>query len=243
MEPFNWKCPHCEHDVTIGEDRLSSESHILYIKNVTGQHAFVTQFIVCPNSACKKYTLSATLYETVVISQASGHRKASTPIKGWRLVPWGKSRTFPDYVPQAIRDDYVEACSIVDLSPKAAATLARRAVQGIVRDYWKIVKNTLNLELQELEGRVGNDITRETWDSIDAVRSIGNIGAHMEKDINVIIDVDPGEAQLLIELVEVLIADTYIARHEREEHRAKLLATKARKQAERGGPAAPKQPE
>ena len=31
------------------------------------------------------------------------------------------------------------------------------------------------------------------WQAIDAVRSIGNIGAHMEKDINLIVDVDPEE--------------------------------------------------
>ena len=34
-----------------------------------------------------------------------------------------------------------------------------------------------------------------TWKSIDATRKIGNIGAHMEKDINLIVDVDPKEAR------------------------------------------------
>jgi hypothetical protein len=56
-----------------------------------------------------------------------------------------------------------------------------------------------------------------TWQAIDAVRHIGNIGAHMEKDINLIIDVDPQEAGLLIGLIEMLIKDWYIVRHEREE--------------------------
>jgi hypothetical protein len=235
MEPFNWKCPHCEHDVTISERDASAESHQLYIKNAVGQHLLISRFVVCPNAACRKYSLDASLFDTAM--SANGDRVIKTPVGTWRLVPWGKSRTFSDYVPRAIRDDYHEACSIVDLSSKAAATLARRAVQGIIRDYWKIVKNTLNKELEELAGRVGSDITRETWESVDAVRSIGNIGAHMEKDINVIVDVDPDEAKLLIELVEALIEDTYVARHAREEHRAKLLALKAQKQAERTGPA------
>ncbi len=39
----------------------------------------------------------------------------------------------------------------------------------------------------------------------------------MEKDINLIIDVDPQEAGLLIGLIEMLIKDWYIVRHEREE--------------------------
>jgi len=46
----------------------------------------------------------------------------------------------------------------------------------------------------------------------------------MEKDINVIIDVDPDEAQLLIQLIETLFRDWYIAREQRNEHLAKIKA-------------------
>ena len=38
----------------------------------------------------------------------------------------------------------------------------------------------------------------DAWGAIEAVRSVGNIGAHMENDINVIVDVEPEEAKLLI---------------------------------------------
>lgn len=55
-----------------------------------------------------------------------------------------------------------------------------------------------------------------TWKSIDAIRKVGNIGAHMEKDINLIIDVEPKEAQLLIQLIEMLFEEWYVHRHERE---------------------------
>jgi hypothetical protein len=44
-------------------------------------------------------------------------------------------------------------------------------------------------------------------EAIDIVRNIGNIGAHMEADINVIVDVDPDEAQTLIELIETLFLE------------------------------------
>jgi len=59
-------------------------------------------------------------------------------------------------------------------------------------------------------------------DAIDAVRSVGNIGAHMEKDINVIVDIDPGEAQSLIGLIEILLEEWYVARHTRLEKLEKL---------------------
>lgn len=231
---LNWTCPHCERHAVITDEVYSVELHRLSIANLGGRHALGSRFYVCPNPKCRKYTLEVTLWPWTP-TQMHPYYALGDPIRTWRLVPWGKARSFPDYVPQAIRDDYAEAHSILELSPKSAATLARRAVQGIVRDYWGIAKPTLNLELQELERRVGQEITRETWEDIDAVRSIGNIGAHMEKDINIIVDVEPGEAELLIKLVETLIEDTYVARHEREERHAQLIALKAAKAKEREG--------
>lgn len=240
MSSFNWVCPFCEHASTIVDGRIKFETNVLDVNNSTGNHALASWFIVCPNADCQKYTLTVALRETTQFP--NGQRRVISEDKTigrWTLVPWGAARTFPDFVPVAIREDYSEACAIVDLSPKAAATLARRAVQGIIREYWKIVKATLNQELTELKTLIGSSVTQETWDSIDAVRTIGNIGAHMEKDINLIVEVDPDEARLLITLVETLIDDTYIARHQREEHRAKLLALKARTQADRNKLAAP----
>jgi len=52
---------------------------------------------------------------------------------------------------------------------------------------------------------------------------VGNIGAHMEEDINLIVDVDPNEAELLIGLIETLIRDWYVSR---EERKARLLQIK-----------------
>lgn len=44
----------------------------------------------------------------------------------------------------------------------------------------------------------------------------------MEKDVNLIIDIDPGEARLLIELIESLIKEWYIDKHERKKRTAAL---------------------
>ena len=48
------------------------------------------------------------------------------------------------------------------------------------------------------------------------MRQVGNIGAHMEKDVNLIIEVDPDEAGLLIWLIETLFEEWYVARHDRD---------------------------
>lgn len=134
------------------------------------------------------------------------------------LRPQSSAKPFPDYIPESIRQDYTEACLIQNLSPKASATLSRRCLQGMIRNFWGISKKSLNDEIKELETKVDPS----TWQAIDALRQIGNIGAHMEKDVNVIIDVEPEEASLLIGLIETLLKDWYITRHEREERNKNL---------------------
>jgi len=136
----------------------------------------------------------------------------------WLLIPESSAKVLPDCVPEAIRDDYVEACRIVDASPKASATLARRVLQGMIRDFWKVTKSRLKDEIDAIKDKVDPD----TWDGIEAVRKVGNIGAHMEKDIDVIVDVDPGEAEKLIGLVEMLIDDWYVSREKRKQRLTEL---------------------
>ena len=52
--------------------------------------------------------------------------------------PPASAMFLPDYIPAAIRQDYLEAVKIVGLSPKASATLARRYLQGMIHDFWDI---------------------------------------------------------------------------------------------------------
>jgi hypothetical protein len=159
----------------------------------------------------QKLTLSVLLYN-YEYNKIYGVYQKGTFLKTWRLLPNSSAKVFPDYIPLTLRNDYNEAASILDLSPKASATLSRRCLQGIIRDFWGVSKNRLIDEINAIEDK----IDPLTWKSIDAVRKVGNIGAHMEKDINVIIDVDSKEANLLLGLIELLFEEWYIHRHERE---------------------------
>ena len=145
------------------------------------------------------------------------------------LKPQSLAKQFPDYIPKAIRQDYEEACSIVNLSPKASATLSRRCLQGMIRDFWDIKETNLSKAIGELE----NKIPATQWRVIDGVRRIGNIGAHMEKDINLIVDIDPDEAQKLIKLIEHLLEQWYISRHEQELLYADIIGIDETKQSAR----------
>jgi len=52
---------------------------------------------------------------------------------------------------------------------------------------------------------------------------------------NVIVDVEPDEATLLISLIEILLADWYIARHNRQDRMSKIKALSDEKQRDRDG--------
>jgi len=146
------------------------------------------------------------------VKTGSGRLKRADELGKWQLIPQSKAQSFPDYIPKAILEDYGEACLIKDLSSKASATLARRCLQGIIRDFWGVVGNNLKDEIEQIKDRV----EELTWQAIDAVRSVGNIGAHMERDVNLIVDILPNEAQLLINLIETLLKDWYITRHDKQ---------------------------
>ena len=89
----------------------------------------------------------------------------------------------------------------------------------MIRDFWSVSKGRLVDEIDAIKDK----IDELAWKAIDGLRKIGNIGAHMEKDINVIVDVDPNEAKLLIGLIETLVDDWYVTRHERQLRMEKLV--------------------
>jgi len=168
-----------------------------------------------------------------------GRLRREKVLNTWSLRPQSKVKAFPSYVPKAIVEDYTEACLIRDLSPKASATLARRCLQGIIRDFWGVKPGRLVDEIAAIQGKVDP----LTWSAIETVRQVGNIGAHMEKDINLIVDVEVNEAELLIGLIAALITDWYIARANKEAHlQAIVQLGQAKASAKAGKAQTPPQP-
>jgi len=235
MTKFRWICPFCNHSATISDDDYHVDRTTLTIDNIMGPQILISEFVVCPNPDCRKYNLSISLWKAKYnISSDQYPQDKYTRYKytqdkllrKWNLIPPSEAKTFPNYIPKAIIDDYKEACLIRDLSSKASATLSRRCLQTMIRDFWK-VKGKRNLK-EEIEA-IKDIIDPLTWKAIGAVRNIGNIGAHMEEDINLIVDVEPNEAKLLIELIETLIKEWYVNKHEREERLKKIVQVSDKK--------------
>lgn len=210
---FKWICPFCNQSAIITDDNYHKE--FLVFSNLIGEEKVVVcEIIECPTPGCNHFTFNTSIHiDKYPNSDVVLMRRTGDLIKKWNLIPESKAKPFPDYIPKPILEDYTEACLIKELSPKASATLSRRCLQGMIRDFWRVKKNRLIDEIDAIKDKV----EPLTWEAIDSVRKVGNIGAHMEKDINLIIEVDPNEADLLISLIETLIKDWYITRHERQE--------------------------
>lgn len=206
-----FRCPHCGNMMSIQDDTASVHGvNFTYggINRSSNKPFLEITIFRCPNDDCQK--------ESVFVEGVNGYINDSfIPI-----YPPAIYKKFPEYVPSAIRDDYIEACAITGRSPKAAATLARRCLQGMIHDFWGIHAKNLNAEITQLKDK----IPANQWRAIDAVRSIGNIGAHMEHDVNLIVEVEPDEARKLILLIEHLIEKWYIDRHDAEKLYAELAA-------------------
>jgi hypothetical protein len=220
----SWRCPYCNQIATLLDSNISTNAHGFTKNNKDGHQSLNTQVIVCPNTKCRQYTITAWLY-AFEKTEGGGEKLNQNARQTWKLKPQSAAKPLADYIPKTIQDDYYEACLIVELSSKASATLSRRCLQGMIRDFFGITEKTLYAEIQGIK----NKVDQTTWGAIDAVRSIGNIGAHMEQDINVIVDVDPNEASLLIRLIETLIDEWYVQRHERAERMSKIVAVAASK--------------
>lgn len=221
------QCPHCQHHFTPTSRDENRQIINFTTPDYTGQYKHGELIhIICPNEKCKK-----TIMFLVINYIYNGHVYDKFYSK--MIYPDKTIKQYPDYIPEQIREDYEEACKIAELSPKASATLARRCLQGIIRDFYSINRKTLREEINAIKEKVDVGL----FDAIDAVRMIGNIGAHMEKDVNLVVDIEPEEAHQLIKLIELLFEETYIRREDRKQRLQAIKQINEDKQAQRQGTA------
>jgi Domain of unknown function (DUF4145) len=225
MSEFNWTCPFCQRAQTVSNSKSHARNYETFVgENNIGRFGLRMIAVGCSNPDCKEVEITT---QIVVDEDETGDFVPHHIVSSHRLRPESTHKPQPDFIPLPIVNDYIEASRIRDLSPKASATLARRCIQGMIRDFCGISMPTLFKEIEELSMRLENNlapagVTAETVEAIDHLRNIGNIGAHMEKDINVIVDVDSGEAQALIDLIEMLFDEWYVARNIRQLKLAKI---------------------
>lgn len=113
-------------------------------------------------------------------------------------------------VPDEYRNDFLEASGILVYSPKASAALSRRLLQKVLREALGIKKRDLSQEIDEFISNA--HAPSYLNDAVDAIRQIGNFAAHPIKYTNSgeIVEVEAGEAEWLLEVMESLFDFAFI---------------------------------
>jgi Domain of unknown function (DUF4145) len=113
-------------------------------------------------------------------------------------------------VPPGPAADYVEACGVLDISPKASAALSRRIMQHVLRECAKVKAPNLDQEIQKVLD--AHMVPGHIAESLDAVRTVGNFAAHPIKSTSSgeIVDVEPHEAEWNLDTVEALFDFFYV---------------------------------
>lgn len=215
-------CPYCDNYFTPTEqNKWNNQQHITisYNQNEFDESLYLENTVIaCPNPDCRKLIVES----SINAKDSNGYFDSFYPLKSFKVLPDYTGKSYPEYVPGVIREDYEEARKIIDKSPKAAATLLRRCIQNMIRNKWKITKTKLYDEIEALEEH--SAASPEIITALHDMREIGNLGAHMMLDSSseIPLEVTVEEAEIMSDMVEELITEWYVNPHERNEKLKKL---------------------
>jgi len=115
----------------------------------------------------------------------------------------------PPEVPEAVAQDFNEACLVFDDSPQASAALSRRCLQLLLAE--REVSKSDNLSTA-IDDALACHLPSHIADNLDAIRNIGNFAAHPQKSKNSgeILPVEPHEAEWNLDVLEMLFDFYYV---------------------------------
>jgi hypothetical protein len=142
--------------------------------------------------------------------------------------PSGSNRgPVPPQVPANIAADYLEACQVLPISPKASAALSRQCLQNILRAHgYKAKDLAQEIDLLLNEADASKAIPSTLRVTVDGIRNFGNFSAHPITDVTSlqIIDVEPHEAEWCLEILEEMFQHFYVRPAEAAARKAALDA-------------------
>lgn len=212
-------CPHCETGVGLNLSKGSIHKAPDFDTSSMGYQVATGVCPVCRNLIVLLYYGSCSL---------EGKRDTIFNLKLGEILteqviyPQSPNITVAEEVPENYKKDFQETFAVLSISAKASATLSRRLLQKILREHFKISQKDLSLEIEEFIKTKGAPAILN--DDIDAIRNIGNFAAHPLKSTRTgeIIDVEPGEAEWLIEVLEALFEFAFVQPTKHEERRKRL---------------------
>lgn len=182
------KCPHCQ--VTI------HDSSAVQTAVDVGDSKWALLWFACP--ACSEPIIRVRQFRAgfFQIHSAFPNKPALRPV--------------PAEVPDPFRQDFLEACDVIESSPKASAALSRRNLQAILREKASTKKKDLADQIDEVIA--SGHLPTHILEGLDAVRNIGNFAAHAIKSTSTgeIVEVEPGEAEWNLDVLESLFDHYFV---------------------------------
>lgn len=148
-------------------------------------------------------TLCPACSRIVVVLQVTHPSNHTLVLKEHQVWPKGVARApLPPEIPERFAVDYREASIVLADSPKASAALSRRCLQHLLREKAGVKPSDLSTEIDEVLPKLPSYLAQ----AVDAIRNVGNFAAHPNKSTNSgeIIDVEPGEAEWLLDVLDGL---------------------------------------
>lgn len=189
-------CPHCNHAVLLEHVHYNDYENEFHIQNEHRKIRFVAA--ACPS--CHEFVA------TVCVKRSCEEGWADQ--EAFLVWPRTAKRPVPPEVPSHVANEFREAASVLDLSPKASAALSRRCLQTVLKEAGGAKKHNLSSMIEE----VREDLSSNTYECLGAIREIGNFAAHQQKDqgSGAILDVESGEAEWNLEVLGMLFDEYYV---------------------------------
>jgi hypothetical protein len=177
-----------------------------------------------PESKVEIWAASCNLCRRMLIGYTARRGADKEPLHERLIWPLTSEWFVPETVPKSIATDFREACEVLSISPKACAALSRRCLQALLWEKGGTRARELAQQIQDVldSGQLPPDLAQE----LDAVRAVGLFSAHPKKSKSTgeIIDVEPGEAELSLAVLERLFDHYYVQPTKRAARRAQLNA-------------------
>lgn len=197
------RCPHCTTTINLEKYREEFTTP----SSRPGDPIAEITIGFCPE--CKNPIVS--MVSGVITEHIGLNEYNWRPELDLRIFPFEQAvRKLDDNVPQKYKENYREAERVLQISPKASATLSRYLLQMVLHEELGIKKRTLDDELKALEEKT--DIPSALITMLQIMRKIANFGAHPKKSTNSaeIVEVEPHEAEVMLDLLEELFDYVFV---------------------------------
>ena len=205
-------CPHC------GVAYRAKNDSIEFYENErpeVGDYVVQVNCVFCPQ--CHQPILTKQDGTIIVSNGYNGPEGVFKPEEELLYPRFPQVHEIDECVPEDFRKLYKESAEVLGVSPRSSATLSRYLLQKILHTELKIEKRNLEEEIKELENK--KDIPSTFVTLLQALRKIANFGAHPKKSTNSgeIMDIEPGEAEVMLEIIEQLFDYIFIKPKRQEE--------------------------